>query len=243
MIKDALVSFKPAAHHLFKDKINFLLALIPVIIGILLYYFFSTWLYGTVMDQGQIFIDSYISEGTLGKFVYYLVAAILSIMMFFLVNWTFVLVVSIVASPFNDMLSSRIEKKLKGKQQDNLQKTFKNMMAKIVETLFTEVKKVSFIIFLSALAVILGFFPILTPLSVFISVLLLAIEFLDYSWSRHELSFGKCFRDLRKNLIGYGFGGAFFFMIVSIPLINLIVPPLATSYFTHLWIKNNEYSN
>lgn len=243
MLKNALTSLKPASGQIFKDKINMLLALVPVIIGILLYFFLGTWLYGSVMDQGQIMIKEYVSEGAMGTFVYYIVAAILTIMMYFLVNWTFVIIVATIASPFNDMLSKRIEKILEGKQPDSLQQTFKEMTKNLVATLFNELKKISFIICLSLLALVMGFFPFLTPLSVFLSILLLSIQFLDYSWARHDLAFGKCVNDIRRNVVGYAIGGAFFFVIVSIPVVNLIVPPLATSYFTILWMKNNEHLN
>lgn len=243
MLRNALTSFKPASQKIYKDKINLLLASVPIITGVLLYYFLGAWVYGSVMEQGQIFIKDYISEGTMGSIVYYIVAAILTIMLYFLINWTFVLLVSLIASPFNDMLSSRIEKMVKGKANDDLQKTVSNILAHIFATLFNEIKKIGLIIVLSILSLIFGYIPLLTPISVFIAILLLSVEFLDFSWSRHKLTFGQCLNDLRKNLIGYAFGGAFFFVIVSIPLINLIVSPLATSFFTLLWIKNNESIN
>lgn len=243
MLKNALTTIRPASAEIFKDKVNIILAGIPVIMGILLYYFLGAWVYGSVMDQGHMLIKEYVSEGTMGQIVYYIVAAILTIMLYFLVNWTFILVVSAIASPFNDMLSTRIEKRLEGKTPDNLQKTFSEMIKRMAGTLLNEAKKISFVIFLSVLALVLGFFPILTPLSVFLSILLLSIQFLDYSWARHNIKFGSCFGDIRRHVVGYALGGAFFFIIVSIPVINLVVAPLATSYFTILWMKNNERIN
>lgn len=243
MLKNALTSVQPASKQIFKDKINLLLAFVPVLIGVILYYFLGTWIYGTAMDQGQMLIKEYVSEGTMGTIVYYIVAAILTVMIYFLVNWTFVILVATIASPFNDMLSQRIEKNLQGKQPEGLNQTLKQMIGQFISTLLNELKKVSFIIVLSVLALLLGFFPLLTPISVFLSVLLLSVQFLDYNWSRHDLAFKSCINDVRKNIIGYTIGGAFFFVIVSVPVVNLIVPPLATSYFTILWIKNNEYIN
>jgi CysZ protein len=240
MIKNALASFRPSSAQIFLDKINIMLATIPVLIGITLYYFFGTWVYGTVMDKGQTMIKGYVNDGTMGNIVYYLVATILTIMLFFLINWTFVLIVSVIASPFNDMLSGRIEKKILGKKQDDLETTFKDIIVNLLRTLTTELKKVLFIIVLSIVAFIFGYIPILTPISVLITILLLAISFIDYSWSRHNIKFSACLNDVRKNFLGYALGGGFFFIIVSIPIINLIVPPLATSYFTILWLKNNE---
>ena len=93
------------------------------------------------------------------------------------------------------------------------------------------------------LSLIFGYIPILTPISILITVLLLAMGFIDYSWSRHDISFSDCKIDLRRNFLSYAIGGGVFMVIVSVPIINIIVPSLATSYFTVLWIKNNEYRN
>lgn len=240
MIKNAVTTFKPAFGNVFRDKVNFILTAIPIFIGILAYALLGTWVYGSVMTEGKALIDQYVSEGSLGSIVYYFVALILSVLLFFIVNWTFVLLVSVVSSPFNDVLSRRTEKIMKGENLETLVESFTLVGQNFVATIFNEIKKVAFILILSIVAMVFGYIPILTPLSVVITVLLLAVQFVDYSWSRHGLTFGSCLKDMKSNLIDYGLGGGFFFLLVSVPIINLIVPPVATSYFTILWVKNNE---
>lgn len=242
-MKNALTLLKPALQQLTKSKINFILAFIPVLIGVAIYYFLGSWFYGTVMNKGQEIIGSYITGGGFGTIIYYIIAAIVSILLFLLVNWTFVLMVSIISSPFNDMLSSRIEKNIINKEQDDISSTFSDLFKNILSVLSNEIKKVTFIFLMSVVAFILGYIPLLTPLSLFITVILLAVSFIDYSWARHNIKFSNCLSDLRRNFIGYGIGGTFFFILVSIPIVNLIVSPLATSYFTLLWLKNNEHRN
>ena len=239
-MKNSLISFSPSIKNITKDRVNFILAVIPVVIGIILYMFLGSWVYGTLMDQGRLLIESYISSGSLGEVVYWLVATIFTIVLYFLVNWTFVLIITILSSPFNDMLSSRIEKKLQGRELESLGSSFSYIAKNFLLTLVTEIKKVTFIIILSLVSFVFGYIPLLTPISIFISVMLLAIGFIDYSWSRHEVNFKDCLSDLRKNVVNYGIGGAFFFILISIPIVNLVVSPWATSYFTTLWIKNNE---
>lgn len=239
MLLPALSSVNPAFKNITKDKINFLLALIPVTIGLVLYYFLGSWIYETVLGAGQELIEQYISKDTWSSVFYYIAAALLSVMLFFLVNWTFVLIVALIASPFNDILSMRIEKKMKGEANLELGPTFSRLLSRLFFTLFNEIKKILFIVILSAFSFMFGYIPILAPIGVFFAVVLLAVEFLDYSWSRHDMKFKDCVRDLKRYLPGYSFGAAFFFMLVSVPLLNLIVPALATSYFTTLWVKNH----
>lgn len=243
MIKNTLTTFKPAVQMITKDKANFILAMIPVLIGLLIFIFFGKWIYTELATEGQKLIESYISEGVMGSIVYWLVSIILTVILYFIINFTFVLIVSLIASPFNDLLSSRIEKKYHHEKTPTFSESLTFLSGKLVATLFNEVKKISMIVVLSMIAFILSYIPILTPLSIFINALLLAVGFVDYTWARKNLTFGACFSDLRKNLFGYGFSGGFFFIIVSIPIINLIVPPLATSYYTLFWIKNNEHRN
>lgn len=242
-MKNALASFKPALKELTKNKVNFILTIVPVTIGIFIYFFLGSWLYGSVLSKGQELISSYISEGGFGTVVYYIVAAVVSILLFLLVNWTFVLVVSIIASPFNDLLSSRIEKSFLGQDNDKISEAFGGFFSNIFGIIFNELKKVSLILFLSIIAFLIGYIPLLTPISLFITVILLAMGFVDYSWSRHNIKFRDCLRDIKAHMWGYSLGGVFFFVLVSIPIINLIVSPLATSYFTLLWLENNEHRN
>ena len=124
MIKDTIGSFLPAVKYIIKDKVNLLFTVIPLSIGTTLYFFLGKWMYGSVLDQGKALIKEKISQGGLGDFLYYLIMAIMTVVLFFVINWTFVLVVSVIASPFNDMISSRIEKLELGQIPDTMGESF-----------------------------------------------------------------------------------------------------------------------
>ncbi len=240
---NAFGSFSPAYKLIFKDKVNLLLSVLPILIGVLLYFVAGRAFFTFALDYGNQYIESYISNETFGGVLTFLVGSILSILMFFIVNWTFVLFLSILASPFNDILSHRIEKLYLHESLPGFKDGMEGIVANFIPTILNEIKKVALIVLFSSLALIFGFFPILLPISVGITILLLASEYIDYSWSRHNLEFKKCRKDMFKNIFSYGVGGSFFMLLVSIPLLNILVPSFATSYFTILWIKNNEHSH
>lgn len=242
-MRNSLIVFKPSFQSLFRDKVNLTLAAIPVLIGMIIYILLGTWLYGSVIEQGTKWVNELTGSGTTAGIFAWLLGAILTILMYFIVSWTFVLIITVLASPFNDMLSRRIEKLTKGEELESFAASFAIIGTTFIKTLGNEIKKIIFILVLSLLAFAFGYIPILTPVSILISVLLLAIGFVDYSWSRHSIPFRSCVSDVKKNLINYSFGGGFFFILISVPIINLIVSPWATSYFTLLWLKNNEYSH
>lgn len=240
MIKDTIGSFLPAVRYIIKDKVNLLFTIIPLTIGTTLYFFLGKWMYGSVLDQGKALIKEKISQGGLGDFLYYLIMAIMTVVLFFVINWTFVLVVSVIASPFNDMISSRIEKLELGQAPLTMGESFSKMFGKIFFTIWNEAKKITVIGFFTLLAVLMSFFAVLMPVSFILSALLLSVQFVDYSWARHNLKIGSCLNDVRRNFLPYLGMGSIFILAVSIPIVNLVIPPLATSYFTLLWINRNK---
>lgn len=242
-MKNTFASFKLSLQLIKKDKVALGFALIPILIGITLYAVLGTFFFGGMTDYGQKLLEQYVSNESMGKAIGYILSALIAVMMYFIINWTFVLFVSIIASPFNDMLSSRLEKQILGKDLPSFGEAFSNSFSNFFATIFNEVKKVSFILGLSVLAFVISFIPFLAPVSLIIGALVIASEFLDFSWSRHGLPLNECKASLKQNLVGYIFGGIFFMMLISIPFLGLLVPSWGTSYFTVLWVKNNEHSH
>lgn len=240
MIKHAISSLGQSYRLIFKDKISLLLALIPICIGIALYYFAGVSLFSFMFENGQAYIQDYLGVGSLGKVVEWVVKIVLTIILYYIVNLTFILIISIIASPFNDALSARIEKQVLNEELPTFDLVMSNGLKKIFSTLGTEIKKIIIIILISLMVLILGFFPILTPVSLVLGAMVLSMEFVDFSWSRHDMSFKTCMKEFRSHISSYTFGGLFFMVLISVPIINLVVPSLATSYFTILWVKNNE---
>jgi CysZ protein len=155
----------------------------------------------------------------------------------FLANWIFVLLTALIASPFNDIISSRIAKKIKGQQQGNLEQATESMFKRMFKTFVNEAKKIIIIAAVSTIAVVFGYIPPLIPVSIIIAFILISIQFVDYSWSRDGLATGACFRDVLGNIFFYIPAGAIFFLMINIPLMNLFVPAIATSYYTNYWEK------
>lgn len=166
----------------------------------------------------------------------YIVTGILIFFFFLLMNWTYVILVGILAAPFNDMLSSRIEKKLSAEPLMNKSQTWKELIGRLVSTFTNEFKKILFIVVLGALAFVMNYIPVLYPVAIILSSLLIAVQFIDYSWSRHDIKAKQCFIDLVKNFFPYTATGFIFLLFVSVPIINAFVPAFATSYYTVLWL-------
>ena len=226
-------SLSSAFQFILKDKIIMTLSSFPVMIGGALYYFLGSWVLNNVLVWGKQWISERMSDG-FGVFIYWILAALLWIVFFFIVNWTFVLVVSLIASPFNDAISGRVLKKLQGQATDSLPFTIKRLFSKSLFTIFNELKKISFIVLMTTLAFLISMIPVLAPISIVISAILLSVEFLDYSWSRKELKFSECLSDTRRFIFPYGISGGAFTFLMAIPIVNLFFLPIGVIYYTVL---------
>jgi CysZ protein len=239
-MKHLITQLPPSFKALLKDKVNFILMMIPVIIGVIIYSFGFWHVYEFLTTTTESYLQNTISSENLGTVLFWVFKIILFVFGFFLINWTFVLIVSLIASPFNDLISERVEKKHLEQNLPNLSDAFSSMAGKLFFTLFNETKKILFIGLLSVAALIMGYIPILTPIALVITFILVTVQFLDYSWARHDLPFKKCMTDVLKNIIPYTITGGLFFLLINIPFINLFVPAWATSYMTLYWIKKRQ---
>lgn len=236
-MKELFSSYTMARRYLFADKINFMLAMVPVLIGIAVYVLLGGWVFQSVIPMGEEWVSSYFVNDTLGDIFYYMIVGLMTVFIYLLVSWTMVLIISLIASPFNDLISARIERKVRGKNPEDISKGFAGLIGKLFKTLFNEIKKVIMIIFLTLIAFALNLLPILVPVAFIMTAILFAIQFVDYSWSRHDMHSKECFRDARKNWIPYAISGSGFLLIATIPIVNLFLPSYATSYYTVLWTR------
>ncbi len=236
---NVITLFKRSFSYIFKDPVNLVFTLIPVTIGIAIYSYGFYHLYDFVMGWLKGYLEGLATSNSIWlDIIYWLVKIILTILCFFLVNWTFVLIVSAIASPFNDLISERIEKKMKRTQLDSLGKNFSKLLSRMFFTIFNEFKKIMFIGILTLLALVFGYIPILTPFAFALTFLLVSIQFVDYTWSRHNLPFRSCVADVTKSIWHYLTAGALYFFFINIPLLNLFIPALATAHYTQFYNKD-----
>lgn len=236
-MKGTFESFPRAARLILRDPINFLLALIPTLLALSIYILAITMIFRH-SDQFGLLLQSYLPDPSYAGWIGKILTVIFVIFIFLLMSWTYVIVVGIIAAPFNSMLSARIEDIMLGKRLDeNKGRTFSQLVRNLGSTFKAEFLKLFFILLLTGLAFLLNLFPFFYPIGVFILAVLVSVQFVDYSWARHELSFGACVKDVFRNLIPYSVGGLFFLLLTAIPILNALVPAFGTSYFTVLWLR------
>ena len=228
VINNLLVSIKMIKG----DRVLLLLSLIPVLIGILFYGLLGGWVFSSVIPWANDLLQNWLSIEWLGAILGWIIKALMTILLFFVINWTFFLVVSLLASPFNDLISSRVEKKLMGVELGSIGSEFNGFFNKVIFILVNESKKVLIIMLLSLISLALSFFPLLSPLTIFLQAMLVAVNFLDYSWSRHDLKMSECARAYKEKFVENTLAGFIGVILLAIPGVNLVALPNLVVLFT-----------
>jgi CysZ protein len=225
---------------IFRDPINLVLSIIPSLISLALYIFLIV-IISSNFNTFSSLIQSYIPHGEIAGWIGNIVGFLFIIFVLLLMNWTYIILVGLISTPFNSVLSARIESYLSGdKLETDRQKTLKGIFSRFFKMIRSELFKLLFILGLTAISLVLNLFPFFYPISIVLLSFLLAIQFLDFSWSRHHFHFMDCFRDLIKSFGVYGTSGFFFLILMSIPFINSLVPAMATGHFTILWMNQQK---
>jgi CysZ protein len=241
-MKGVIKSFSLAFKIIFTDPVNFILCLLPAMIALILYLITIVMLYQN-SDWVFSLFSGYLNTADQGSILAKILSACLVIFLFLIMSWTFVIAVGIISAPFNSVLSARIEQKLVQRiiMDEDQTHAIEQVKISMGLTFKNEFKKIIFLCMMATVAFVFNMIPLLYPLSLFLAAVMLSVQFVDFSWSRHNLLFIDCLKDVLRNILPYSLGGMVFLFLVAIPLVNAFIPSFATSYFTILWLlKQNK---
>lgn len=207
-----------------------------ILVGSALFYLFSNlneWITGWMS-----YVPSWLD------WLSYLLWPILTITILGTFSYFFSTIANFIAAPFNGLLAEKVEEKLTGKQA-----TQQNMVSLLKDTpriLLRELQKIKYFLPKAVGLFILLLIPALgqtvAPLLWFIfSAWVLAVQYCDYPFDNHKVPFQAMRQDLKQNQgKAYGFGilVAFF---TAIPVLNLIIVPVAVCGATAMWV--NEFKH
>ena len=208
--------------------------MIPLIINIILFGLLI-W-YGA--GQFSAFIEWLLPDKSewLRRFLWPIFALVTLIIIFF----AFTLVANIVGAPFNGLLSERVEEHLTGIKCDQ-SGGWRKMINNFIPVFIAELKKLLYIILLMLLYSLIFIIPVINVIApilwVFFSAWMLALEYVDYPMSAHNISFKELRKRLKERmLLTFGFGFSTL-VITTIPLINFLAMPTAVAGATVMWVE------
>jgi CysZ protein len=200
---------------------------IPVGVNIVLYsaaaWFFST----RIGDWLNLLIDR--GEGWYWAALFYVLATLALLLLLIFASYTFTLVGNLILSPFNDLISERVEWMVNGRP-DETKFNLSQVMSGALRAFTTALGRLTLYLggFLALLLLLLfppvgtAIYAVVAPLY---SLFFLAWEFFDYPMDRHGFDFKRKRKFALANSGAFlGFGAATWLLTI-IPFLGLILLP------------------
>ncbi|MEQ1975900.1 sulfate transporter CysZ [Xenorhabdus sp. SGI240] len=210
--------------------------LLPLLANILLLGGSFWWLYHKLGDWIQWTLDK-IPDWM--QWLSYLIwpIAVISILLFF--TYFFSTLANFIASPFNGLLAEKLEADLTGIPTPDTGVI--DLLKDTPRILKREGVKILYYIPRAFILLLLYFIPgigqTVAPLLWFIfSAWMLTIQYCDYPFDNHKVSFTTMRNTLRQNKIKNLQFGAAVSILTMIPLVNLFIMPVAVCGATAMWV-------
>lgn len=169
-----------------------------------------------------------------------LLIPLLFILILVLFYFAFTTLANFIAAPFNALLAEKVEQQLTGERLADL--PLSAVLKDVPRMLGREWKKMCYSLPRLIALFALGFVPVLgqtvVPVLAFIfGAWLLAIQYCDYPFDNHKISFQRMRNALsEQRMMNFTFG-SLVSLFTMIPFLNLVVMPVAVCGATAMWVK------
>lgn len=210
-------------------------ALIPLLINLLLFSAGLMWAIGSTpswVSQIMAWLPSYL------QFLEILVWPLLVVTIIIVFALSFTTLATVIASPFNSILAEQVAFRRAGLTPRPV--TLLGLVADLPRVLGRELQKLGYLL---PRLLVVGLLALILPVIGQLLWLLFAgwvmtIQYIDYAFDNQRISFSQMRRELgqqRGKSLTFGLVVA---LLASIPLINLLIMPLAVCAATALWVDH-----
>ncbi|REF27595.1 CysZ protein [Xenorhabdus cabanillasii] len=210
--------------------------LLPLLANILLFGSSFWWLYQRLDGWIQWALDK-VPDWI--QWLSYLLWPLAVIFVLLIFTYLFSILANFIASPFNGLLAEKLESQLTGIPApdtgvlDLIKDTPRILKREIVKILYYIPRAIALLL----LYFIPGIGQTAAPVIWFIfSAWMLAIQYCDYPFDNHKVSFANMRNTLRQDKIDNLQFGAAVSVLTMIPIINLFIMPVAVCGATAMWV-------
>lgn len=203
---------------------------IPFIINTIIFLLFSYYAINWLPEIIKSFLPES-SDGSLVQIAYYILMTVSFALILLISVSCFSIVGNIIASPFNDLLTQKVEKIALGISSDENGFSMKDLI-KILRGIREEAKKICFTIIIFIVLLPLNLVPIIGQILYFllnsiVIAIFLGLEFFSYSLDRKDYSFMQKLFFIKNNFFDVLGVGISAWILLLIPVINFSILPLA----------------
>lgn len=229
--------------HLVRQKGIRHYVIVPLLVNFILLSAACLWLFNQLLDwKADIYNASWSWVQWILDNLGWLIWPIVFIAIFVAVFYFFAMIANWIAAPFNGLLSEAVEKHLSGGHLDSPSEGFVGAMKDLPRIFGREWTKLKYWLPKALACLLLFLIPgvnLVAPVIWFIfSAWMMSVQYVDYPMDNHKISFQTMLDHLRARKGGpLGFG-TMVLIVTMIPVVNLLVMPVAVAGATALWYEN-----
>ncbi|MGX2973787.1 sulfate transporter CysZ [Ursidibacter arcticus] len=174
----------------------------------------------------------------------FILIPLIFLMILVLFYFAFTTLANFIAAPFNALLAEKVEQQLTGEKLTEM--SVAELLKDVPRMLKREWQKMWYSIPRLVALFLLGFVPVLgqtvVPVLTFMfGAWLLAIQYCDYPFDNHKISFDRMRNALgQRRIMNFTFG-SLVSLFMMVPFLNLVAMPVAVCGASAMWVK--EYRN
>ncbi len=211
--------------------------IVPLIINMVL---FSGMIY-LLFRQAGVWVDHLVSSLPAWlDFVRYPVWLLLLLVVIMVVFFTFTMLANLIASPFNGLLSEKVEEILTGRKADQ-PFAWRDLPALVGRSFRREFEKFGYFAPRALLLLGLSLLPVINllaaPLWLLFSIWMMAVQYVDFPADNRNTGWSEMLAWLRRHRRDtLGFGGTVY-LAMLVPGLNLVVIPAAAAGAPVFWLQ------
>jgi CysZ protein len=215
--------------------------IVPLLANIIIMSLLLTWFFHEInylLQWGMEYTPTWL------HWLGYIMSILIIIVIVILFCYFFSTLTNIIASPFNSLLAEKVEQRLTQQQISNI--TLVVILKDIPRMIKRELQKFIYYLVRATPLFLLQFIPAIghtiIPIAWFIfTAWVINMQYADYAFDNHKISLKRTRAILYQNRhqsLGFGMIISVFTMI---PLINLIIMPIAICGATAMWVDKYQY--
>lgn len=216
-----------------------LFVIIPIVINFVVLILGGYLMFQTIYGMLQNYLDmlpQWLSF--LSYVIYFLLLASVG----FVFCYIFSTIATIIASPFYGLLAEKAEGLIRGNSValDNGD-SLADIVKDVPRIIKRELQKMGFYLPRVLVCLIISFIPvvnIVAPICWFLlAAWMMSVQYVDYAYDNHKISFAQMRHDLSQQRLATFSMGAIISLAMTIPLLNLLIPPAAVCAGTKYYVE------
>ncbi|MGM3172871.1 sulfate transporter CysZ [Dickeya lacustris] len=215
--------------------------LLPLLVNILIMGSAFWWLFhrlGVWMPALMSHIPGWL------QWLSYLLWPLVTVFVLLVFSYFFSTLTNLIASPFNGLLAEQLEARLTGQPLPG--SGIVDIAKDIPRILKRETQKLAYYLPRALVLVLLYFIPglgqtVIPILWFLFGAWMLAVQYCDYPFDNHKVSFPAMRQALGQRKLTHLQFGALVSLCTMVPLLNLLIMPVAVCGATALWVDNYRH--